>query len=65
MHPDAAIIREVPVGDGPTRRTVYRPRTGGRYEREEQIWRASIADWHTVGTELLDELCVDVPEAYE
>lgn len=58
--PDAVILRER-VADGPTRRLVYHPLTSGGYERQEQLWRLAIADWHTRGTEIVKSLAIDCP----
>ena len=60
-HPDAVTIRVEPLGDGPTRRTVYHPRSDGRFDREEQLWRAAVDGWHTTGTETIEELHIDAP----
>jgi hypothetical protein len=59
--PTAIILREQ-VAEGPTRRVVYHPLETGAYERKEQLWRAAIADWHTMGTEIVESLAIDAPE---
>jgi len=58
--PDAVILRER-VAEGPTRRVVYHPLAAGGYERKEQLWRLSIGDWHTTGTEVVESLAIDCP----
>ena len=60
--PDAIIIREEPLADEPTRRTVYHKRTDGRYVSKVQVWRLAADGWHTIGTEVIDELAIDVPD---
>ena len=57
-HPDAIVIRERRPR-GPTRRLVYHALSTGGYERQTQLWRASIEGWHTAGTEIVTALCVD------
>jgi hypothetical protein len=59
--PNAIIVREQ-VAEGPTRRIVWQTLETGGYERREQLWRAAIADWHTVGTEIVTDLAIDRPE---
>jgi hypothetical protein len=61
-HPNAIIVRER-VADGPTRRLVYHRLSTGAYERKEQLWRASIEGWHTAGTEVVETVAIDRPEA--
>ncbi|RAW44069.1 hypothetical protein DQW50_16220 [Halorubrum sp. 48-1-W] len=57
------MVRERPLEDGPTRRVVYeRHAVPGHYERREQLWRQSIGDWHTVGTELVADVTIERPE---
>ena len=63
MGPKAIVVRETPVGAGPTRRIVFEPRSDGHYERREQLWRETIAGWHTTGTELVSDIAVERPEA--
>jgi len=58
MTPEALILRER-VLDGPTRRIVYEPRSDGRYERREQLWRQALDGWHTTGTEIVETLAVE------
>jgi len=58
MTPEAVILRER-VLDGPTRRIVYEPRSDGRYERREQLWRQALDGWHTTGTEIVETLAVE------
>jgi len=60
--PDAIVIREEPLADGSTRRTVYHKLESGAYERKDQLWRLSIEGWHTTGTEVIDELRIDIPD---
>jgi len=60
-HPNAIIVRER-VADGPTRRLVYHRLATGAYERKTQLWRASIAGWHTAGTEVVESVAIDRPE---
>jgi len=60
--PNAIVVREEPLADGPTRRIVYHKRTDGRYERKDQLWRLAIEGWHTTGTEVIDELRIDIPD---
>ena len=62
MSPEAIVVRERVV-DGPTRRIVFDPRSDGRYERREQLWRLAIAGWHTTGTEIVADVTIDHPEA--
>ena len=62
MGPDAVVVRERPLEDDPTRRVVYEPREDGHFERREQLWRQSIADWHTTGTELIADVTIGRPE---
>jgi len=61
-NPNAIVIREDPLADSPTRRTVYHKRTDGRYEAKQQVWRLAKDGWHTIGTEVIDELRIDVPD---
>jgi hypothetical protein len=56
--PDAIIIRER-RHEAPTRRYVYHALETGGYERQTQLYRAAIADWHTAGTEVIDALAID------
>lgn len=60
-HPSAIVIREEPLGDGPTRRRVYTPRSDGRFELSIELWRCSIDGWHTTGEEVIDDLAIDAP----
>lgn len=60
--PEAIVIREEPLAEGPTRRTVYHKRTDGRYEAKQQVWRLAKEGWHTIGTEVIDELRIDIPD---
>jgi len=56
--PEAIIIRERRC-EAPTRRLVYHALATGGYERQTQLWRASIDGWHTAGTEIVTALTVD------
>jgi len=56
--PHAIIVRERRC-QAPTRRYVYHALETGAYERKTQLWRASIADWHTSGTEVIDCVAID------
>ena len=58
MTPEAVVVRERVV-DGPTRRFVYEPRSDGRYERREQLWRQALDGWHTTGTEIVDTVAIE------
>ena len=58
MTPEAVILRERVV-DGPTRRIVFEPRSDGRYERREQLWRQALDGWHTTGTEIVDTVAIE------
>jgi len=59
-HPDAIVIRERrPCG--PTRRYVYHRLATGAYERKTQLWRESVAGWHTAGTEVVGCVAIDCP----
>ena len=58
MTPDAVVVRERVV-DGPTRRIVFEPRSDGRYERREQLWRQALDGWHTTGTEIVDTVAIE------
>ena len=58
MTPEAVAVRERVV-DGPTRRIVYEPRSDGRYERREQLWRQALDGWHTTGTEIVDTVAIE------
>ena len=55
MH-DTIIVREAPP-EGPTRRRVYEPATVG-WTLTVELWRLSMADWHTTGTEQLESLAI-------
>jgi len=57
VAPDAIIVRERRPR-GPTRRLVYHALATGGYERQTQLWRASIEGWHTAGTEIVTALTV-------
>ena len=61
--PDAIILREQ-VRAGPTRRLVYHPLAAGGYERKTQLWRLAIKDWHTTGTEIVEEIVINRPEGH-
>jgi len=54
---DTIIIREEPP-EGPTRRRVYEPSAVG-YTLTVELWRLSMADWHTTGTEQLESLAIE------
>jgi len=56
--PDAIIVRERRTR-GPTRRYVYHRLEPGGYERQTQLWRASIEGWHTSGTEVIAAVAID------
>ena len=58
MTPEAVVVRERVV-DGPTRRIVFEPRSDGRYERREQLWRQALDGWHTTGTEIVDTVAIE------
>ena len=58
MSPEAVIVRERVTG-GPTRRIVFEPRSDGRYDRREQLWREAIAGWHTTGSEVVETLAIE------
>ena len=58
MSPEAIVVRER-VTDGPTRRIVFEPRSDGRYDRREQLWREAIAGWHTTGSEVVETLAIE------
>jgi len=60
--PNAIVIREQPLADAPTRRTVYHKRSDGRYEAKQQVWHLAIEGWHTTGTEVIDKLRIDIPD---
>ena len=60
--PSAIVVREEPAAEAPTRRVVYHKLDSGAYERKEQLWRQSIAGWHTTGTEVIATLRIDVPD---
>ena len=58
MSPEAIVVRERVAG-GPTRRVVFEPRSDGRYDRREQLWREAIAGWHTTGSEVVETLAIE------
>lgn len=58
MGPEAIVVTERREG-APARRIVYEPRAAGGFERREQLWRESIAGWHTTGTEIVASVGVE------
>ena len=55
---DAIVLSLTPTHDA-DRKIVFEPRSDGRFERVEKIWRGD--RWHTTGTELIEHVTISTP----